>query len=362
MNHSLIMDIWKEKRENCFNNNSCFSLFFLIMKFKVGIDNYSLFPLNLEPLEVLKWAKKNDADGVSFSGLPEGSGKPDTEFLRSIKAYGKEHNLYLEWGGAQHIPRDMNSWSKKDLFEHNLNAAREAEVIGTRIIRSCSGGLMRWDPGNPPTHSLLEEMADTLKAQKQMLMDHNVILAIETHFEFTTFELLRVFEMCNTEPGEYLGICLDTMNLLIMLEDPVSATQRILPWVVSTHIKDGAITLNDKGLSAFTVETGKGIVNLQQIIELLETLPVEVNLSIEDHGGDFVMPVYDPAFLAEFPDSDTGEFIKLIELVQSSQQKIIDGEISQLPRDNWPAICEERVKKDIQNVKEIVTEIQKKKN
>lgn len=327
------------------------------MKFKVGVDNYSLFPLNLEPLKVLAWAEKNKADGVSFSGLPEGRSKPDYEYLKSLKAFGKEHNLYLEWGGAQHIPRDMNSWKKKDLFQHNRNVAREAEILGTRIMRSCSGGLMRWNPANPPTDALLKEMANALKVQKQMLMDHHVILAIETHFEFTTFELLKVFEMCETEPGECLGICLDTMNLLVMLEDPVGATERILPWVVSTHIKDGAITLCDSGLSVFTVETGKGIVNLKRIIELLDTLPNEVTLSIEDHGGDFDMPVYDPDFLAEFPNLEKEEFINLINLVQLSQQKIVDGKISPLSRIKWPEICEERVKKDIVNVRKIVRAI-----
>jgi sugar phosphate isomerase/epimerase len=276
--------------------------------------------------------------------------------MRSLREYGEEHELYLEWGGAQHIPCDMNSWRKKDLFDINLNVAREAEILGTRIVRSCSGGLMRWDPKNPPTKTLLAEMVETLKDQKNMLMDHNVILAIETHFEFTTYELIRVFEECNTKPGEFLGICLDTMNLLILLEDPVSATERILPWIVSTHIKDGAIALNDQGLFTFTVETGKGVVNLQKIIELLSTLPNEVNLSIEDHGGDFNMPVYNPDFLAEFPDLGTAEFIKLIELVQDSQQKIIDRKISPLPRDQWPAVCEERVKKDILSLQEIVAE------
>lgn len=327
------------------------------MKFKVGIDNYSLFPLDLEPLKVMEWAKKHKADGVSFSGLPGGSRKPDEEYLSRLKDFGKENNLYIEWGGAQHIPRDMNSWGKKELLQHNRNAAREAEILGTRIIRSCSGGLMRWTPSSPQTENLLKETADALKAQKQMLLDHNTILAIETHFEFTTFELLRIFQMCGAEPGEYLGICLDIMNLLVMLEDPVSATERILPWVVSTHIKDGAITISERGLKAFTVETGKGIVNLERIITLLSTLPHEVTLSIEDHGGDFDIPVYDPDFLAEFPDLGNEEFIKLIELVQLSQQKVVDGEITPLSREDWPGVCEERVKNDIVKLREIVSEI-----
>ena len=31
--------------------------------------------------------------------------------------------------------------------------------------------------------------------------------------------------MCDAPPGGWLGICLDTMNLLTMLEEPVAATR-----------------------------------------------------------------------------------------------------------------------------------------
>ena len=149
---------------------------------------------------------------------------------------------------------------------------------------------MRWNPDSPSTEALLEAITDSLRSQRQMLKDHNVILAIETHFEFTTHELLRLFEQCNAEPDDYLGICLDTMNLLTMLEDPIKATERILPWVVSTHIKDGAILLASEGLMTFPVEIGKGIVNLQEIVTRITSLPHEVHLTIEATAAVFPFP------------------------------------------------------------------------
>ena len=101
-------------------------------------------------------------------------------------------------------------------------------------------------------------MAAALREQKPMLRDFGVILAIETHFEFTSFELLRLFEMCGAVPGEYLGICLDTMNLLTMLEDPVLAARRLLPWVVTTHIKDGGLMLDGGRLRFVHGRGGQG--------------------------------------------------------------------------------------------------------
>ena len=217
-------------------------------RFRIGVDNYGLLPLGLEPLNILGWASENGAEGVQFSGIePRHSSMLDVAYLYDMKQFAELEGLYLEWGGAQHIPRDMKSWESKAIFDINRKAAEEALVLGTRVIRSCSGGLMRWDPANPTTDELLRDTAEALLAQREMLRDHNVILSIEIHFEFTTHELLRLFEMCEAEPGDWLGICLDTMNLLTMLEEPVRATRRILPWISSTHIKDGGLLLTTEG-------------------------------------------------------------------------------------------------------------------
>ncbi|NOZ60324.1 MAG: sugar phosphate isomerase/epimerase [Calditrichaeota bacterium] len=328
-------------------------------KFRVGIDNYSLFPLKLKPLELLQWAKENGAEGVSFSGLePENLKLIDDGYLRDLRDFAGENNLYLEWGGASHIPRDMTSWAKNDVFSINKKAAEQAEKLGVRVVRSCSGGLMRWKDDSPSTETLLKETAEALKAQKQMLMDHNVILAIETHFEFTTHEILRIFEYCDTEPGEYLGICLDTMNLLTMLENPVWATERVLPWIVSTHIKDGGLLPTKEGLRSFVAEVGRGAIYFSKILKRLSQLSWDVNLNIEDHGGDFALPIFDPFFLSKFPDLTTAELASLLEIAEISRQKIESGECAVLDRADWPAVCEERVKRDIIQLKQIKEEIE----
>lgn len=324
-------------------------------KFRVGIDNYSLFPLNLSPMETLVWAKDFGAEGVAFSGLQsEFYDNIDNVVLLDLKQFAAENNLYLEWGGAQHIPRDMVSWQKKDISKINQKSAVEAQKLGTRIVRSCSGGLMRWNPENPATEILLHETANALKSQRQMLMDHNVILAIETHFEFTTFELLKIFEYCETEPGEYLGICLDTMNLLTMLENPVFATERILPWIVSTHIKDGGLLFTSEGLKSFVTEIGCGAVEIEKILRRLFSLDREVHLSIEDHGGDFNIPIFNPTFLSRFPDLNTNELASLTRIAYLSQKKVEKGKCEVLDRKKWLKICEDRVKKDIGNLKKMV--------
>jgi 3-oxoisoapionate decarboxylase len=322
------------------------------MKFRFGIDNYGLFPMNPDPLQTMQWAMDHGAEGVAFSGLDDASReKFDNKKLQELKSFANDHNLYLEWGNGQHIPRDLSTWEKKDLFNHNLRAAGEAKALGVKLVRSCSGGRMRWNPKSLPTEQLLDEMTEALYAQKQMLMDHGVILAIETHFEFTTFELLRVFQDLGAKPGEWIGICQDTMNVLTMVEDPVRSTERVLPWIVSTHIKDGGILVNQTGFQSFTAPFGKGIVDFGRIYQMLETLPWDINLNIEDHGGDFDIPLFDPEFRKAFPDLTDEEQKNLVGLSEKTKEKMEAGMLAITNRPDWPAICETRMAQDILDLK-----------
>jgi sugar phosphate isomerase/epimerase len=324
------------------------------LRFRIGVDSYSLQPLGLSPFELLDWVKANGGEGVQFSEIPLPERvKPDRAFLKDLARYAAEKRLYLEWGGGQHIPFDVQTGEPIDIFRVNRRAAEQASLLGIRSVRSCSGGLMRWRESSPPTETILRAMAESLRAQRRMLEDLGVTLAIETHFEFTTFELRRLFERCEAEPGGFLGICLDTMNLLTMLEDPVRAVKRILPWVVTTHIKDGGILLTEKGFVSFPVEVGKGVVDFRTILGLFSALERPLRLSLEDHGGDFLIPIFDEDFLRGFPDLTTPELASLLRLALKTRESAEKGRIAIVERSRWPEICKDRVKQGLHNLKNI---------
>ena len=321
---------------------------------KVGVDSYSLKPLDLSPFELIDWAVMNGAAGVQFSevNLPP-SQALDKAFLLELRGYAAESGLYLEWGGGQHIPLDLATGRKRDIAAVNRAAAGQAAVLGIRTIRSCSGGLMRWSKDSPPTEEYLRLAAGALREQAGMLRDHGVVLAIETHFEFTSFELLRLFEMCGAAPGDFLGICLDTMNLLIMLEDPDPAADRLMPWVVTTHIKDGGLALTEDGLVAFTAEIGRGVLGLGGLVGRLAAARPDITLTLEDHGGDFLIPIHDPEFLAGFPDLTTAELVRLLRLAARTRSLMEARKLAVLGRDRWPEVCEGRVKRGLKALRRI---------
>jgi sugar phosphate isomerase/epimerase len=323
--------------------------------FRVGIDAYSLKPLGLSAFESLDWAQANGAAGVQFS---EGGGadgrSADPAFLDDLAAAARAKNLYLEWGGGEHIPFDLASGRPKDIAAVNKGAAEQARALGARVIRSCSGGLMRWTDESPATAALLEASLRALRDQLPLLRDFGVTLAIETHFEFTTFELARLLEGTGADPGGPLGVCLDTMNLLTMLEDPLAATRRVLPWIVSTHIKDGGLLLDESGFVSFPVEVGRGAVDLAGILEALSGLDRNLALSLEDHGGSFSIPVFDPPFLSRFPDLDAAEFSRLLRSAARTAALVRAGAVAVTAREDWPDVCEGRVRRGLAALRAIV--------
>ena len=328
--------------------------------FRVGLDSYCLSPLHLPPFEVVEWASEHGADGVQFTemNVPDSWGPErwtlDRAFLADLAQAAAERKLYLEWGGAQHLPYDCRDWSARDVVTLNRIAAEQARTVGCDVIRSCSGGLMRWSDVAPPTDQLLAEMGDVLRRTEPIYRDLGVNLSIELHFEFTTFELLRLFEECGFQPGGAVGICLDTMNLLTMLEDPVEGTRRVLPWITATHVKDGALALSDDGLVSFPAEVGEGVVDLATIVALLAELPQPPNLSIEDHGGSFDLPVFDAGFRAGFPDLTADELARLLRLVRRNEPTPGLPRVVPLAREDWPAHCEARVARDLARLRSIV--------
>jgi sugar phosphate isomerase/epimerase len=256
------------------------------------------------------------------------------------------------------VPYDTTTWQPKDLFPGNRRAAEEARALGTSVVRSCSGGFFRWGDDAPSTEQLLDAMATALRPQRRMLEELGVTLAIELHFEFTTHELLRLFEACDAEPGGWLGVCLDTFNMLPMLEDPLAGTERILPWVVATHVKDGGLALDSDGLMSFPVTVGAGVVDLRSVLERLATFGRPINLSLEDHGGSFKTPFFDPSFLTRFPDLTVLELSRLIATARLGGERLQTGELRVTERDEWPGLCQARTRAGLKNLRRLVKQIE----
>ena len=80
-----------------------------------------------------------------------------------------------------------------------------------------------------------------------------------------------------------------------------------------------------------------------------------IHFSVEDHGGAFHLPIYDQAFLSQFPDLAVAEFSRLVE---ASSRTEADAACRPLPRADWPAACEARTAAALDALRAIVADLQ----
>jgi 3-oxoisoapionate decarboxylase len=322
---------------------------------KIGIDSNCLGPLNLKPHQILQWASDNGAEGVHFSAFSDQQREElSIKYLHELGKLARDLNLYIEWGCGNHIPFNVLNWTPRDLLPVNMRAAGEAIAVGTRILRSCSDEMVRAKLSNPTTRKLMKATVAELRRMIPMLRDNGIVLAIETNFEFTTFELLKIFDKCGVEPGDCLGICLDTRNLLTTLEDPILATARIAPWVVATHINDGGLVFSKEGLATFPSSLGSGVINLRRIVATLKMQKQDINFSIRSHGESFLLPIHEPWYISQFKDLTIEEYNNLMLLETCAEEKLEARELVFTSDDDWTAICEARTRSDLTKLKEIV--------
>jgi hypothetical protein len=82
------------------------------------------------------------------------------------------------------------------------------------------------------------------------------------------------------------------------------------------------------------------VIDLAAILRLIVSLDRPVHFSVEDHGGSFLLPVFDPLFLSKFPDLTTQEFARLAALAERTAR---EPACRPLPREEWPHASEARM-------------------
>ena len=277
---------------------------------KVGLDELPLMPLfELRPLGLLDKAAEYGFEGAMFSGW---SLLEDEAYRHQVIEKAREHHLYIELGGAG-IDTALSGKSVPELLERWKPLFPVAVEAGSPILNT---GLGMW----PWEGRVIQESGRTLEDQirggiatlrelSKMAADYGVVVTIHTAFQ-TASETLRIMEEVNSP---YVGLCLDTANSFLVLEDPVDFARQVAPYVRSTHVKDSCIYLHEGGMDwTGGSPVGRGLVDLPAIIDILYQANPECNLSIEDHWGRMTMPIYDGEFLNTFPEWKGEQVAKLL--------------------------------------------------
>jgi len=294
---------------------------------RVGLDAYSVKPLNLNALQTLEYSRARGLAGVQFGTAYELSLTLDPGEIAEVAAEFRHHRCYLEVGIPCINPHRPGPQALQagdgDQRAGTARLMRLAAQAGSPSLRCFVGGPADRHRQDVPWGQQLADSIALLCDLAPLARELGVRFALETHADATTAELLRMVEAVGVEAA---GLCLDTGNLSICLEEPVAAARRAAPYVIATHTKDAVLWLADDGLRWQARPCGEGLMPWAALLRELAGHASDLTLSLEDHLGIFEMPIFDPVWLAGFPEVAAAELAAVVGLAWRGQRRIERGE------------------------------------
>jgi sugar phosphate isomerase/epimerase len=176
----------------------------------------------------------------------------DDEYITNLRSYSEACGLYLEYG--------ITGVTEEHLLRH-LEIAKH---LGASLMRTYLGFNPRAE--NVDALQEVERAAIALNAVKDKAQSYGVQIAVENHCDLTTDELIGLMTRVDSPT---VGVCVDLGNFMIHLENPVDSIKKLVPYIISTHFKDYAFSMENWGFKAYGVALGDGVIDLRTILDIL---------------------------------------------------------------------------------------------
>ena len=165
------------------------------------------------------------------------------------------------------------------------------KILGISSI--VNSGLLRIvteiDRGNPPNQITkeLDQVIANIKTVLPLAKSKGIRLAIENHATLSSQDLLYIIQ---TIDDLDVGVCVDTMNSILLMEPPLETVQALVPYTLTVHLKDFRIEKHPERFEIIGVALGEGSVDFSEVLRILSgcsaTPTMHVELYIERKEDD----------------------------------------------------------------------------
>lgn len=329
---------------------------------KVGLDHIPLMQLfEWEPLQFMEEAADFGFEGIL---LPRIGLLSDEAYRKQVIEKKNQLNMYIELGGAG-IDTALSGRSTQELLSGWKPAFDLAQEMDVKMLLTSLGtwpwqGRIIKEEGKSVADQINGGIA-TLRELSKMAQDYDIFVGIHTSF-FTAEEYVQIMESVDSS---HIGLCLDTANAFLVLQDPVDFAKQVAPWVKGTHLKDSCIYLQPEGIDWLGgCPLGRGSVDLPTIVELLYEANPEINLSVEDHWGRTKMPINEEV-LESIPNWSGTQVVKLLRHLQKGEELLRAGmhpTIAESNQIDWKNVFPERARYCATYAKQIRDKVIQKEN
>ena len=276
---------------------------------------FSLRAQDWTPFQRLDFCARHRMQVVHFSEIRQIGGL-DPDHLRRVRDYAAERGIRLEIGmrsiaaGASIF--DAAEGTPEAQLLRMIEAAR---LVGSPIVRCVVGRFVdRTAPGG--IEARIAEAVEVLREVRPRALDAGVRIAVENHAgDMQARELRQLVE----EAGpEVVGVCLDSGNPLWALEDPHVTLEMLAPYVLTSHVRDGAVWMTDEGIAVAWTRMGEGTVGIdawvRAYLQKCPGRPLSLEVIVQD--APRVFEYREPGFWEGYRRMPAWEFARFLTLAE----------------------------------------------
>jgi sugar phosphate isomerase/epimerase len=249
-------------------------------------------------------------------------GNWSTDFAKKVREKREKLGLYLE--GSIGVPKNAGDVAR---FEQEVANAKEA---GVQILRTvCSSGRRYETYHSADEFQALKKNAlVSLQLAEPVLRKHKVKLAVENHKDWRAKELAAMMKQINSE---WIGVTLDFGNSIALLENPMEVVQTLVPYVLTTHVKDMGVEEYADGFLLSEVPLGQGFLDLPKMIALCKQHNPNVTFNLEMITRDpLEIPCLKDDYWATFGDVSGDDLARTLRMVRQHKPSPALPRISKL--------------------------------
>lgn len=284
---------------------------------RLGLDLFSLRSQGWNAFDFLAYAAKQRAQVVHFSEI-RFLGSLEEEHLKKVRSRAAELGIQIETGMRSICPTSRYFDAAQGPAEEQLaRMIAAAKTAGSPIVRCFLG--MWGDRANPPgIESHIENTIKTLKAVRTRALDAGIKIAVENHGgDMQARELKMLIE----EAGpDYAGVCLDSGNPVWAIEDPHLTLETLAPYVLTSHVRDSRVWLEDGKIAVAWVRMGEGNIGIEDYTRKFQQLCPGRAYSLEIIcTGPRYFAWQDPKFWDGFRRTPAWEFARFLAIAEKGK-------------------------------------------
>lgn len=200
-------------------------------------------------------------------------GKVDWDQVKLLDRLGREKGIKNSISGF--APLLAQAETRKNMLDRVRTQLEVSKFIGANRLRF--HGMVEMELGIG-AQAPLEICLDNLKRVVELGERTGIVIALENHMDFRIADFRYFF---NKIDSPFLGINLDTGNLLPLFEDVVTFAEEFSHKIVSCHFKGVRFVWRDYGAILTGCKPKYSLIDLRTILKILASCSQEIAVHVE---------------------------------------------------------------------------------